>query len=133
MKESSGTLLYRRNNGTIEVLIVRPSGPSARFGWSIPKGIPDKDESIENAARRETREETGCEAQDLKYLGHIDYKKSKKRVHCFAGPSSNQEPRLTSWEVDAAKFVPLDEARRLLHEDQRPFIDLLVKELDVKS
>jgi 8-oxo-dGTP pyrophosphatase MutT (NUDIX family) len=130
MKESSGTLLYRREGKKWQVLIVRPSGPAARYGWSIPKGLPDKGESLEAAARRETREETGCEAERLDYLGQIVYRRSPKRVHCFAGPAPDEAPRVISWEIDAVRFVSLDEARKLLHPDQRAFVDLLEKKLD---
>jgi predicted NUDIX family NTP pyrophosphohydrolase len=125
MKESAGTLLYRRTSRGWEALIVRPSGPAARWGWSIPKGLPNPGEELEKAARRETEEETGCIAEQLTYLGHITYRKSPKRVHCFAGPAAAQEPRAASWEVDRAEFLPLDEGQKLLHPDQRGFIELL--------
>src|SRR5262245_41298405 len=100
LKQSAGTLLYRRTGTTIEVLIVKPSGPAARYGWSIPKGLPDPGESLEHAARRETREETGVEAAELRELGYIDYVKSKKRVVAFFGEAAPASaPKKTSWEV----------------------------------
>jgi predicted NUDIX family NTP pyrophosphohydrolase len=126
MKESAGTLLFRRKTDEIEVLIVHPSGPyNRRAPWSIPKGLPDEGESLENAARRETLEETGMIAGRLEPLGSIDYKKSRKRVYAFAGEAPDAEPACASWEIDQARFVPLAEARGLLHEDQRPFLDRL--------
>jgi predicted NUDIX family NTP pyrophosphohydrolase len=129
-KESAGTLLYRRGAHGLEVLIVRPSGPSARWGWSIPKGHPDPGESLEDAARRETREEAGVDYTGaLRLLGHIDYVKSKKRVHCFAGEAPDAAPRVASWEVDDARFVLLEDARKKLHADQRAFIDQLMSSL----
>lgn len=89
--------------------------------------MPDEGETdLEAAARRETREEAAVEAGDLVALGSIDYKKSRKRVYCFAGPAPpGAEPRPESWEVDQARFVPVEEARRLLHPDQVPFLDRL--------
>ncbi len=130
MKLSAGTLLYRGPRGALEVLIVRPSGPVARYGWSVPKGLPDEGESLEAAARRETREEAGVEPGELWPLGAVEYKKSRKRVECFAGPAPDGcEPKAASWEVSAARFVPVQEARRLLHEDQRAFVDLLLQRL----
>jgi ADP-ribose pyrophosphatase YjhB (NUDIX family) len=88
--------------------------------------MPDVGETLEQAARRETREETGVEAGELVSLGWIDYRKSRKRVHCFAGAApQDAAPRTASWEVDQVRFVPLAEARQLIHPDQIPFLDRL--------
>ena len=75
--------------------MVHPSGNYNRHKpWSIPKGLPDNGEALEAAARRETLEETGVVAEALVPLGSIDYRKSGKRIHCFAGPApANGEPR----------------------------------------
>ncbi len=127
VKESFGTLLYRRAGGQIEVLLVHPSGNYNRGKpWSIPKGIPDPGEAPEAAARRETLEETGVTAGDLVSLESIQYQKSGKRIHCFAGPApADASPRCASWEVDRAEFVTIAEARKYLHPDQIPFLDRL--------
>jgi predicted NUDIX family NTP pyrophosphohydrolase len=126
MKESAGTLLYRQREGQLEVLIVHPSGNyNRRAPWSIPKGLPSEGESLEDAARRETREETGLTAGSLHPLGSIDYTKSRKRVHAFAGRAPDAEPAIACWEIDRAEFVSIEKARQLLHPDQRPFLDRL--------
>jgi predicted NUDIX family NTP pyrophosphohydrolase len=131
MKESAGTLLYRQGAGGLEVLLVHPSGNyNRRAPWSIPKGLPGEDANLEETARRETLEETGVTAGPLVALGHSDYTKSRKRIHCFAGPApADADPRPASWEVDQARFVALDEARRLLHPDQAVFLDRLLAHL----
>ena len=127
MKVSAGTLLYRRRGGDLEVLIVKPGGFAAKYGWSIPKGLLEPGEDAEAAARRETLEETGIAPEALELLGEIEYKKSRKRIYCFFGPASDdQEPQKErDFEVADARFVGRDEARRLLHPDQRTFIDML--------
>ncbi|HEV3006791.1 MAG TPA: NUDIX domain-containing protein [Pirellulales bacterium] len=128
MKVSAGTLLFRRRDGMLEVLLVHPSGNYNRHKpWSIPKGLPDAGEELEAAARRETLEETGVIAGDLVSLGSIDYRKSGKRIHCFAGAAPESTvPRCASWEVDRAEFLPLDGALRMVHPDQATFLDRLV-------
>jgi predicted NUDIX family NTP pyrophosphohydrolase len=134
MKESAGTLLYRTGPAGLEVLLVHPSGNyNRRAPWSIPKGIPDEGETdLAKTARRETLEETGVTSGEVVSLGHIDYTKSRKRVHCFAGKApSDAEPRCASWEVDQACFVPLERARQLLHPEQVPFLERLTELLKV--
>jgi predicted NUDIX family NTP pyrophosphohydrolase len=135
-KQSAGTLLYRQGPVGLEVLIVHPSGPyNRRAPWSIPKGLPNDGETdLEQTARRETLEEVGVMPGALVYLGSIEYKKSYKDVHCFAGPApADAVPRLESWEIDQARFVSIDEARRLLHPDQTPFLDRLLAHLEASS
>ena len=128
MKESAGTLLYRSGPAGLEILLVHPSGAyNKRAPWSIPKGLPGEDANLEETARRETLEETGVVAGLLVYLGSMDYRKSRKRVHCYAGLApEDAAPRPAHWEVDQARFTPLDEARKLLHPDQCVFLDRLI-------
>lgn len=128
VKQSAGTLLYRGPREAREVLLVHASGAYNRKApWGIPKGEPDPGEALENAARRETREETGITVTGpLVPLDSIVYVKSRKQVHCFAGPApEGATPTCASWEIDAARFMPMEEARRLIHPDQRSFLDRL--------
>jgi predicted NUDIX family NTP pyrophosphohydrolase len=134
MKQSSGTLLYRRSGKDLEVLLVHPSGAYNRKSpWGIPKGIPDEGEELEAAARRETWEETGVKVTGpLVPLDSIDYSKSKKRVFCFAGElPAGAEPNCASWEIDGAELMTLGEAQKRIHPEQAPFLVRLLKLLDV--
>lgn len=131
-KLSSGTLLYRHNAGTVEVLLVHPAGNyNRRAPWGIPKGAPDPGEHLEATARRETLEETGLLVNGpLVDLGHVDYTRSKKRVHAFAGPApEGASPRCASWEVDKAEFIEITRARRIIHPDQAALLDRLQRYL----
>jgi predicted NUDIX family NTP pyrophosphohydrolase len=134
MKQSAGTLLYREGPEGLEVLLVHPSGAYNRHApWSIPKGIPDPEETeLEATARRETQEETGVTVTGpLVPLGDMIYRKSRKQVHCFAGPTpADADAHPASWEVDQVAFVPLARAREILHPDQVVFLDRLVEKLD---
>ena len=132
MKHAAGTLLYRPTNDGPLVLLVHPSGHYNRDKpWSIPKGELNEGEELEQAARRETWEETGVTAGELVPLGHIDYTKSRKRVHAFVGRAADDaQPTCASWEVDRAEFVAIELARQILHPDQRPFLDRLLTQLE---
>ncbi|MCI0408633.1 MAG: NUDIX hydrolase, partial [Acidobacteria bacterium] len=118
----------------LQILLVHASGPYNRKApWSIPKGEPEPGESLEATARRETQEETGLTAGELTYLGEMVYQKTRKRVHCFSGPAPEGDPKIGSWEIDQARFVSLDEARRLVHPDQAVFLDRLEDQLAGRS
>jgi predicted NUDIX family NTP pyrophosphohydrolase len=131
MKQSAGTMLYRKGPGGLEVLLVHPSGNyNRRAPWGIPKGLVDEGEDLEQAARRETLEETGVRAGELFPLGFTEYKRSRKRIDCFAGPApADAAPHCASWEVDKACFVSVEEARRLLHPDQLVLLERLLAHL----
>jgi len=108
-------------------VLVHPAGNyNRRAPWGIPKGQPNPEEEMEAAARRETSEETGIVAAELTAIGFVDYSRSKKRVHAFAGPApADQSPRCASWEVDKAEFIEISRARRIIHPDQAAFLDRL--------
>ncbi len=130
-KLSSGTVLYRQGDGEMQILLVHPAGNyNRRAPWGIPKGEPDPDEELEAAARRETREETGLEVGSLVPLGFVDYTRSRKRVHAFAGAAPiDCAPRCASWEVDKVEFIEISRARRIIHPDQATFLDRLLEHL----
>lgn len=137
MVESAGIVAYRGHGDRIEVLLVHPSGNyNRRAPWSIPKGLPDEGETLTAAALRETFEETGvdlrasAESAPLTPLGSVQYTRSRKRIHAFAALApSDAAPHPASWEVDRAEFVPLDEARTMIHPEQLPLLDRLVEHL----
>ena len=135
MKQSAGCLLYKYQDGELQVLLVHPSGwYNRRAKWSIPKGLIDKGETEEEAARRETREETGVVCGGLFELGSIDYTRSRKRVHGFSGEVPVEtEATCASWEVDKAEFLSIEAARECLHHDQVAFLDRLLERLATES
>lgn len=131
-KESAGTVLYRRRLEEVEVLLVHPAGAyNRRAPWGIPKGQPNPGEELEDTARRETMEETGVVvAGPLVALGFVDYTRSRKRVHGFAGPAPDgAAPSCASWEVDKAEFIEITRARRIIHPDQAALLDRLLSHL----
>jgi len=131
MKVSAGTLTFRQGDEGLEVLLVHPAGNYNRHApWSIPKGLPNPGESLEDAARRETLEETGVQVGALWPLGSISYPKSRKQVYGYAAEFAGGMPNCATWEVDRVEFFPLEQAREKLHPAQRPFLDWLTKYLD---
>lgn len=83
---------------------MHPGGPFFRKKdkgwWSIPKGLADKDEQLEEAALREFGEETGFIPQGpLLPLGHIK-QKGGKTVHAWAIEGNLPE----DWQLKSNSF-----------------------------
>jgi 8-oxo-dGTP diphosphatase len=82
--------------------------------WSLPKGKLEGDESWEQAALREVEEETGLRCTIGEEVGRTHYVvlQGPKEVRYFR-MTCDGEPRAQN-EVDAVRWVALDEARALL-------------------
>jgi predicted NUDIX family NTP pyrophosphohydrolase len=131
MRVAAGCLVRAVFDGEVRYLIVHPSGNYNRKApYSIPKGLLDPHESPDDAALRETQEETGVAARIIAPLGSVTYRKSRKTVVAFLAEPIELPAATTlepgDWEVDRVEFVPAAEARTKLHPDQRPFIDRAV-------
>jgi predicted NUDIX family NTP pyrophosphohydrolase len=151
MRVSAGILLYRRSGRGLEVLLAHPGGPlfsSKDHGhWTIPKGEPDPNEPLLDAARREFGEEIGHPLVDgpLLELGSI-VQKGGKVVHGWAvegdldPADSRSETFQMEWpprsgntvafpEIDRVAWFDPVEARRRIKDAQVPLIDRLEEAL----
>jgi predicted NUDIX family NTP pyrophosphohydrolase len=155
---SAGILLYRRNGGSLEVLLAHPGGPYWKqkdFGsWSVPKGVAEVGEALEAVAAREFGEETGFELASVARradeppldLGEVTLK-SGKVVRAWAVEGDLDPEVATSneieieWpprtgrrmvipEVDRVAWFGLPEARRRAHPVQAEFVDRLEARLE---
>ena len=65
---SAGLLMYRIDDGNLQVLLAHPGGPffqnKDEGAWSIPKGEIEPGEDLLAAAQREFEEETGLKPAD---------------------------------------------------------------------
>lgn len=88
METSSGIILYRKVNDTVEFFMCTPDGPHWKYRelWSFPKGHMENDETPLDTALREFEEETSVkltsDTSKYFYLGKIKQNKSKY-VHTF--------------------------------------------------
>ena len=145
---SGGVLMYRVRNGEIEVYLAHPGGPFFRNRheghWGIPKGLLEDTEDERAAAAREFEEETGfAPPEPLVDLGRIT-QRGGKVVHGFAArweeradpPPVKSNTCPVEWpprsgkmidipEIDEARFLSLDEARRLMIEQQFELVERL--------
>lgn len=80
--------MYRIKNGKHEHFLIHPGGPFFKNkdagSWSIPKGFPEGNETLEETAVREFREETGINpAPPYFALGAVKLK-GGKIIHAWA-------------------------------------------------
>lgn len=110
---SAGGVPVREGPNGIEVLVVhRPHYAD----WSFPKGKRKPGESDEACAVREVREETGLECaleQELPSTAYHDSQGRPKTVRYWRVRVVGGELEFAH-EVDAARWVPPEEAARLL-------------------
>lgn len=102
------------------------------FGkWTFPKGIVEKNESPENAALREVKEETGVSCEIVTYLGEVHYwyrhgpELVSKTVHYYllkpTPECQNPTPLLS--EIQDVKWVTPQELEELpTYENNRPIL-----------
>ncbi len=73
---AAGGLVVRRHGGTLEIAVVHRPGHQ---DWSFPKGKLEEGETLDVAAVREVREETGMTCRLLRFLGRTEYVDRKGR------------------------------------------------------
>jgi 8-oxo-dGTP pyrophosphatase MutT (NUDIX family) len=71
---SAGGVVIRRTERGPELVLGRRSRYREQAIWSLPKGTPDGDETPEETALREVREETGLEVRIVDAIGDIRYR-----------------------------------------------------------
>ena len=116
---SAGGVVWRRQGDQIEVLLCGRRSDSL---WALPKGTPEPGETIEQAALREVREETGVVAETDGVVGDIKYWFSRpqegvryfKTVHHFLMRPTGGDPSLHDHEFDEVRWVPVGEALKIM-------------------
>ncbi len=85
---SAGLLMYRVRDDRLQVFLAHPGGPyftnKDDGSWTIPKGEPDPDEDLLEAARREFQEETSIESTGPFIPSTPVKQKGGKVVHAWA-------------------------------------------------
>lgn len=126
---SAGGLVVRRDSDEVTVALIARYDRRRRLVWSLPKGHVEQGETVEQAALREVKEETGLTASIVAPLGIIDFwfavedRRIHKTVHHFLMRYDSGMLSDDDLEVVDVAWVGLDEvSSRLAYRDERRLV-----------
>jgi 8-oxo-dGTP pyrophosphatase MutT (NUDIX family) len=123
---SAGGVVYRREDDGIEVVLASRRTRRGDLAWGLAKGGIENGESMEDAAVREVREETGIRAEIETSLGETRYfyvwedVRIRKTVHFFLMRSIGGDPDDRDDEMEEVRWFPLERAlKRAAYRGER--------------
>jgi 8-oxo-dGTP pyrophosphatase MutT (NUDIX family) len=127
---SAGGVVYRRReDDTIEILLAARRTRRGSVAWGLAKGGIEPDESIEDAAVREVREETGIDAVierplgETRYLYVWDETRVRKTVHFFLMRAVGGDLAEHDDEMEDVRWFPLPRAlKRITYRGERDIV-----------
>ena len=117
----------------VEVLLIKRAREPFKGEWALPGGFVDKDESLEAAAMRELKEETGVEEFRLTQIGAFGDPGRDPRGHtvsvAFAALLSNRAEARAADDAQDARWhsaarpprLAFDHSKILRHARERMF------------
>ena len=131
---SAGGVVLAELHPDAPVALVAHRSVRGSLQWTLPKGAQEPGESVEQAALREVREETGLEAELIGPLDTIDYwfvwapdqTRYHKFVHYFLMRAVGGDFAEHDHEMeDADWFEPAQARRRMSFANERRLLDLI--------
>lgn len=127
---SSGGVVYRRDGDEIEVVLASRRTRRGELAWGLAKGGIEEDESMEDAAVREVREETGLTAEIETSLGETRYfyvwedVRIRKTVHFFLMRHTGGDVGDRDDEMEEVRWFPLERAlKRAAYRGEREVLN----------
>jgi 8-oxo-dGTP pyrophosphatase MutT (NUDIX family) len=123
---SAGGVIYRRQGEDVEVVLASRRTRRGDLAWGLAKGGIEEGESMESAAVREVREETGLIGDIEASLGETKYfyvwedVRIRKTVHFFLMRWSGGDPGDRDDEMEEIRWFPLERAlKRAAYRGER--------------
>ena len=119
-------MVYRHGGDGIEIVLAARRTRRGDLAWGLAKGGIEADESAEQAAVREVREETGIAAEIEASLGETRYfyvwedVRIRKTVHFFLMRATSGDPADRDDEMEDVQWFALDRAlKRAAYRGER--------------
>ena len=126
---SAGGVVYRRDGDEIEIVLASRRTRRGQLAWGLAKGGIEADESMEDAAIREVREETGLLAEIEASLGETRYMyvwedvRIRKTVHFFLMRHTGGDVDDRDDEMEEIRWFSLERAlKRAAYRGERDML-----------
>ena len=126
---SAGGVVYRRDGDEIEIVLASRRTRRGQLAWGLAKGGIEEDESMEDAAIREVREETGLLAEIEASLGETRYMyvwedvRIRKTVHFFLMRHTGGDVDDRDDEMEEIRWFSLERAlKRAAYRGERDML-----------
>jgi 8-oxo-dGTP pyrophosphatase MutT (NUDIX family) len=134
--KSAGVIVFHRGDNGCRFLLLL-SRLTKRPLWEFPKGGVDEGETVDQAALRELREETGLEPDSIRMIDDFQHREEyrftsgkgddrtliRKEVTYFLAESSSTDIRLSAHEASQFAWLPLEDAiRKLKYKARREML-----------
>jgi 8-oxo-dGTP pyrophosphatase MutT (NUDIX family) len=137
---SAGGVVYRRTDvgdrAAMEICLAARRTRRGDLVWGLPKGAVEENESDEEAALREVREESGLEAEIEGDLGTIRYfyvwegVRIRKQVHFFLMRATGGDLSHHDEEMEDVRWFAMGRAaKRAAYRGEREVVERAVERL----
>jgi 8-oxo-dGTP pyrophosphatase MutT (NUDIX family) len=130
---SAGGVVYRTGDAGTEICLAARRTRRGELAWGLPKGAIEPDETPEEAALREVREESGLDAQIEHDLGTIRYfyvwegVRVRKQVRFFLMRATGGDVADHDEEMEDVRWFPVRRAtKRAAYRGEREVLERAV-------
>ncbi|HUF58578.1 MAG TPA: NUDIX hydrolase [Actinomycetota bacterium] len=127
---SAGGVVYQRDGDEIEVVLASRRTRRGQLAWGLAKGGIEDEETMEDAAIREVREETGLLVEIEASLGETRYfyvwenVRIRKTVHFFLMRHTGGDVDDRDDEMEEIRWFPLERAlKRAAYRGERDVLE----------